>query len=120
MSPNVEVFIQCRVIFLLRSRKVTCQPPDGCSTWVMMNKDNRRIAKVPRDVRAEITPFFVDRAVMAEVPRRLNKFGETAQFTQSGLRVRMQSKITPSEKHSRVLSCVLRPCCCFAGFQKRH
>ncbi|XP_071689309.1 palmitoyl-acyl carrier protein thioesterase, chloroplastic-like [Rutidosis leptorrhynchoides] len=30
------------------------------SNWIMMNKETRRLSKFPDDVRAELTPYFVD------------------------------------------------------------
>jgi len=47
------------------------------SLWVMMNKLTRRLAKIPDEVRDEISPYFVERmAIVDEDNRKLPKLEE--------------------------------------------
>ncbi|RAL44663.1 hypothetical protein DM860_003422 [Cuscuta australis] len=55
--------------------------------WVMMNKETRRLAKMPDEVRAEIGSHFVDTPpIIDEDSRKLPKLNdETADYIRSGL-----------------------------------
>ncbi|XP_019173239.1 PREDICTED: palmitoyl-acyl carrier protein thioesterase, chloroplastic-like [Ipomoea nil] len=57
------------------------------SLWVMMNKETRRLAKMPDEVRAEIGSYFVDTPpIIDDDSRKLPKLDdETAQYIRSGL-----------------------------------
>lgn len=56
------------------------------SVWVMMNKVTRRLSKIPEEVRAEISSYFVDSApVVPEDNRKLTKLDESANFIRTGL-----------------------------------
>ncbi|XP_020582393.1 palmitoyl-acyl carrier protein thioesterase, chloroplastic-like [Phalaenopsis equestris] len=57
------------------------------SVWVMMNKQTRKLSKMPDEVRAEIGPYFIERmAVIDEDSRKLPKLDDdTAQYVQEGL-----------------------------------
>lgn len=57
------------------------------SLWVMMNKETRRLAKMPDEVRAEIGSHFVDTPpIIDEDNRKLPKLNdETADYIRSGL-----------------------------------
>ncbi|KAL2929259.1 Palmitoyl-acyl carrier protein thioesterase chloroplastic [Bienertia sinuspersici] len=57
------------------------------SVWVMMNKQTRRLSKMPDEVRAEIEPFFVDTPpIIDEDGRKLTKLDDsTADHIRSGL-----------------------------------
>lgn len=57
------------------------------SLWVMMNKETRRLAKMPDEVRAEIGSHFVDTPpIIDEDSRKLPKLNdETADYIRSGL-----------------------------------
>ncbi|KAG0498946.1 hypothetical protein HPP92_003637 [Vanilla planifolia] len=57
------------------------------STWVMMNKNTRKLTKMPDEVRAEIGPYFMDRiALVDEDNRKLPKLNDdTAQYSKKGL-----------------------------------
>ena len=49
----------------------------GCSVWVMMNKETRRLSKIPDEVRVEIGPYFVDSPpVLDEDSRILPKLND--------------------------------------------
>ena len=37
----------------------------GHSTWVIMNRETRRLSKIPDEVRNEVTPFYLDRDAIA-------------------------------------------------------
>uniref|UniRef100_A0A4P8L9R7 Acyl-[acyl-carrier-protein] hydrolase n=1 Tax=Camellia fraterna TaxID=542725 RepID=A0A4P8L9R7_9ERIC len=57
------------------------------SVWVMMNKETRRLSKIPDEVRVEIGPYFVDSPpVLDEDSRKLPKLNEsTADYICTGL-----------------------------------
>ncbi|KAI5680620.1 hypothetical protein M9H77_01847 [Catharanthus roseus] len=57
------------------------------SIWVMMNKETRRLAKIPDEVRAEISSYFVDSPpVVDEDSRKLPKLDDkSADYIRSGL-----------------------------------
>lgn len=57
------------------------------SVWVLMNKNSRKLAKMPDEVRAEIGPYFMERAaVIDEDSRKLPKLNhETAHYVRKSL-----------------------------------
>ncbi|KAF3341571.1 Palmitoyl-acyl carrier protein thioesterase [Carex littledalei] len=59
------------------------------SVWVMMNKETRRLAKMPEEVRAEIGPYFIERlAIRAEDAKKLpkaEKKDSSERFVREGL-----------------------------------
>ncbi|CAI9100261.1 OLC1v1037223C3 [Oldenlandia corymbosa var. corymbosa] len=57
------------------------------SLWVMMNKETRRLAKIPDEVRAEIGDYFVDSPpIVDEDGRKLPKLDDkTADYIRTGL-----------------------------------
>ncbi|KAI0487861.1 hypothetical protein KFK09_027684 [Dendrobium nobile] len=57
------------------------------SVWVMMNKQTRKLSKMPDEVRAEIGPYFIERtAIIDEDSRKLPKLhDDTAQYVREGL-----------------------------------
>lgn len=57
------------------------------SVWVMMNKQTRRLSKIPEEVRMEIEPYFVERAIIVdEDSRKLPKLNDdTADYVKTGL-----------------------------------
>ncbi|XP_008785915.1 palmitoyl-acyl carrier protein thioesterase, chloroplastic-like [Phoenix dactylifera] len=57
------------------------------SVWVMMNKHTRKLSKMPEEVRAEIGPYFLEHAAIAdEDSRKLPKLdGDTADYIKGGL-----------------------------------
>jgi fatty acyl-ACP thioesterase B len=58
------------------------------STWVMMNKNTRRLSKMPDEVRAEISPWFIDRhAIQDEATEKIIKLDSTAKHVESNLKV---------------------------------
>ncbi|KAK7282070.1 hypothetical protein RIF29_10588 [Crotalaria pallida] len=59
------------------------------STWVIMNRETRRLSKIPSEVKQELFPFYLNRiAVASEVTdcEKINKLtDETAERIRSGL-----------------------------------
>ena len=76
------------------------------SHWAMMNQDTRRLSKMPDDVRAEISPYFIERSVMinndntqdeSEVYtcQRITKLDNSAPYIRSGLAVCVNCSFKP-------------------------
>lgn len=58
------------------------------STWVMMNQQTRRLSKMPEEVRAEISPWFISKqAIKEENPTKIQKLDDTAKYVLSNLKV---------------------------------
>ncbi|XP_076926910.1 palmitoyl-acyl carrier protein thioesterase, chloroplastic-like [Bidens hawaiensis] len=56
------------------------------STWVMMNQNTRRLSKMPDEVRAEISPWFIHKqAIKEESPEKIEKLDDNAKYINSGL-----------------------------------
>ncbi|KAF8407008.1 hypothetical protein HHK36_006130 [Tetracentron sinense] len=57
------------------------------SVWVMMNKRTRKLSKIPKEVREEIEPYFMDCSpILDEDSRKLPKLDEsTADCVRTGL-----------------------------------
>lgn len=57
------------------------------SVWVMMNKQTRKLSKIPEEVRAEIGSYFVDRGpIIEDDSRKLAKLDDsTADYVRKGL-----------------------------------
>ena len=54
----------------------------------MMNKETRKLSKIPEEVRSEIEPHFTDSSPVINDDRRLSKLdGDTADYVQRGLTV---------------------------------
>uniref|UniRef100_A0A3Q7GE35 Acyl-[acyl-carrier-protein] hydrolase n=1 Tax=Solanum lycopersicum TaxID=4081 RepID=A0A3Q7GE35_SOLLC len=57
------------------------------STWVMMNQQTRRLSKMPEEVRAEISPWFISKqAIKEENPTKIQKLDDTAKYVLSNLK----------------------------------
>ncbi|KAF3612270.1 putative E3 ubiquitin-protein ligase RHA2A-like [Capsicum annuum] len=57
------------------------------STWVMMNQQTRRLSKMPEEVRAEISPWFISKqAIEEENPIKIEKLDDTAKYVLSNLK----------------------------------
>lgn len=63
--------------------------PSTFSVWVMMNKQTRKLSKIPEEVRAEIGSYFVDRGpIIEDDSRKLAKLDDsTADYVRKGLTV---------------------------------
>ncbi|KAL2643103.1 hypothetical protein R1flu_010690 [Riccia fluitans] len=57
------------------------------STWVMMNQKTRRLAKMPDEVRAEISPHYLERsAILEKNSEKIVRLDEdAAEYVRSGL-----------------------------------
>uniref|UniRef100_A0A5B7CCD1 Acyl-[acyl-carrier-protein] hydrolase n=1 Tax=Davidia involucrata TaxID=16924 RepID=A0A5B7CCD1_DAVIN len=59
------------------------------STWVIMNRETRRLSKIPDEVRKEVQPFYLDRAAIPTADTDIEKIekltDETAERIRSGL-----------------------------------
>uniref|UniRef100_A0A453DFF5 Acyl-[acyl-carrier-protein] hydrolase n=1 Tax=Aegilops tauschii subsp. strangulata TaxID=200361 RepID=A0A453DFF5_AEGTS len=56
-------------------------------TWVMMNKNTRRLSKMPEEVRGEISPWFIDRhAIHEEATEKIIKLDSNAKHVDSDLK----------------------------------
>ncbi|KAH9317576.1 hypothetical protein KI387_019345, partial [Taxus chinensis] len=51
--------------WLVRDCKTGCTLARATSTWVMMNKESRKLVKFPEAVQKEICPYYLDRSVIA-------------------------------------------------------
>lgn len=62
-----------------------------CSTWVIMNRETRRLSKIPDEVKKEVQPFYLDRMSIPTVDsdgEKIDKLtDETADRIRSGLAV---------------------------------
>ncbi|KAA8532623.1 hypothetical protein F0562_032561 [Nyssa sinensis] len=60
------------------------------STWVMMNRQTRRLSKMPEEVRAEISPWFIEKqAIEDDVPEKIEKLDDKAKYVNSDLKVKL-------------------------------
>ncbi|KAJ6899195.1 hypothetical protein NC652_025626 [Populus alba x Populus x berolinensis] len=56
-------------------------------TWVMMNEKTRRLSKMPEEVRAEISPWFIEKlAIHEDVPEKISKLDSNAKYVNSNLK----------------------------------
>ncbi|RZC60161.1 hypothetical protein C5167_021901 [Papaver somniferum] len=59
------------------------------STWVVMNRETRRLSKMPEQVRQEVKPFYLNRAAIGEAvddTAKIDKLSnDTAESIRSGL-----------------------------------
>ena len=54
----------------------------------MMNQQTRRLSKMPEEVRAEISPWFIEKnAIQEETPDIIKKLENTAKYINSKLKV---------------------------------
>lgn len=62
------------------------------STWVMMNQDTRRLSKMPKEVLAEISPYFLSKTcVKADPCQKIKKLDDsTAPYSRSDLVPRLR------------------------------
>uniref|UniRef100_A0A2K1ZG66 Acyl-[acyl-carrier-protein] hydrolase n=1 Tax=Populus trichocarpa TaxID=3694 RepID=A0A2K1ZG66_POPTR len=57
------------------------------STWVMMNQKTRRLSKMPEEVMAEISPWFIEKqAIQEDVPEKISKLDSKAKYVNSNLK----------------------------------
>lgn len=54
----------------------------------MMNQQSRRLSKMPEEVRAEISPWFIEKqAIKEDVPEKIVKLDDKAKYVNSNLKV---------------------------------
>ncbi|KAJ6910710.1 hypothetical protein NC652_021386 [Populus alba x Populus x berolinensis] len=58
-----------------------------CTTWVMMNQKTRRLSKMPEEVMAEISPWFIEKqAIQEDVPEKISKLDSKAKYVNPNLK----------------------------------
>ncbi|XP_022737273.1 palmitoyl-acyl carrier protein thioesterase, chloroplastic-like [Durio zibethinus] len=73
--------------WLIRSHVTGQVYARATSTWVMMNQQTRRLSKMPEEVRAEISPWFIKKhAIEEETPGTIKKLDNTANYKNSKLK----------------------------------
>ncbi|KAF0922197.1 hypothetical protein E2562_028790 [Oryza meyeriana var. granulata] len=73
--------------WLVRGRSSGAIFVRATSTWVMMNKNTRRLSKMPEEVRDEISPWFIDRhAIEEESTDKIIKLDTNATYVDSDLK----------------------------------
>ncbi|KAL9401778.1 hypothetical protein Peur_005627 [Populus x canadensis] len=59
--------------WLIRSQATGHVFARATSTWVMMNQKTRRLSKMPEEVMAEISPWFIEKqAIQEDVPEKIS------------------------------------------------
>ena len=54
----------------------------------MMNQKTRHLSKMPDEVRAEISPWFIEkRTIIEDTPEKIKKLDDTAKHATSSLKV---------------------------------
>uniref|UniRef100_A0A0D9Y972 Acyl-[acyl-carrier-protein] hydrolase n=1 Tax=Oryza glumipatula TaxID=40148 RepID=A0A0D9Y972_9ORYZ len=73
--------------WLVRGRSSGAIFVRATSTWVMMNKVTRRLSKMPKEVRDEISPWFIDRHAIDEgATDKIIKLDTNATYVDSDLK----------------------------------
>eukprot|EP00249_Psilotum_nudum_P011473 c23196_g2_i1 orf=1037-2104(+) len=77
--------------FLVRDNSTGQILTRATSNWAMMNQDSRKLSKMPGDVRAEISPHFLDRSVLKDEPcQRISRINDSAPYIKTGLVPKLQ------------------------------
>lgn len=75
--------------WIIRDRNTKNMIARATSNWVMMNRETRRLSKIPDEVRQEVLPFYLDRSIIAAAAaggRKIEKLTDsTAEHIRSGL-----------------------------------
>ncbi|PKI59799.1 hypothetical protein CRG98_019805 [Punica granatum] len=70
--------------WLIRSQATGVVFARATSTWVMMNKKTRRLSKMPEEVMAEISPWFIEKqAIKEDNPEKILKLDCKATYVNS-------------------------------------
>ncbi|KAG6759574.1 hypothetical protein POTOM_036057 [Populus tomentosa] len=73
--------------WLIRSQATGHVFARATSTWVMMNEKTRRLSKMPEEVRAEISPWFIEKlAIHEDVSEKISKLDSNAKYVNSNLK----------------------------------
>lgn len=57
----------------------------------MMNQETRRLSKMPEEVRAEISPWFIDKKAIEEnnnTPEKIKKLDNNAKYMNHNMKVK--------------------------------
>ncbi|XWS68803.1 hypothetical protein CRYUN_Cryun04dG0123800 [Craigia yunnanensis] len=71
--------------WLIRSQATGITYARATSTWVMMNEQTRRLSNILEEVRDEISPWFIEKQAMKDVPEKIIKLDEKAKYVNSNL-----------------------------------
>lgn len=76
--------------WIIRDRNTKKMIARATSNWVMMNRETRRLSKIPEEVRQEVLPFYLERSIIAvdatDGARKIEKLTDsTAEHIRSGL-----------------------------------
>ncbi|KAJ7943076.1 Acyl-[acyl-carrier-protein] hydrolase [Quillaja saponaria] len=72
--------------WLIRSQATGLVFARATSTWVMMNRQTRRLSKMPEEVRNEISPWFIEKqAIKEDVPEKIVKLDNKAKYMNTDL-----------------------------------
>lgn len=66
------------------------------SIWVMMNRKTRKLSKMPEEVRAEISPYFLERFAIKdedEMTQKICRLNGSAEYVRSGLTPRDRKSV---------------------------
>ncbi|KAL4347059.1 hypothetical protein GQ457_17G013160 [Hibiscus cannabinus] len=73
--------------WIIRSQATGITYARATSTWVMMNRQTRRLSKMPDEVRGEISPWFIEKQAIKEaVPEKIVKLDDKAKYVNSDLK----------------------------------
>uniref|UniRef100_A0A151U736 Acyl-[acyl-carrier-protein] hydrolase n=1 Tax=Cajanus cajan TaxID=3821 RepID=A0A151U736_CAJCA len=73
--------------WLIRSQATGHIFARATSTWVMMNRKTRRLSKMPEEVRAEVSPWFIEKqAIKEDVQEKIVKLDKEAKYMNSDLK----------------------------------
>jgi fatty acyl-ACP thioesterase B len=73
--------------WLIRSQATGHIYARATSKWVMMNESTRRLSKMPGEVRAEISPWFIEKqAIKEDVVEKIMKLDNNAKYLNSDLK----------------------------------
>jgi hypothetical protein len=67
----------------------------------MMNQQTRRLSKMPEEVRAEVTPWFIEKqAIKEDCPEKIVKLDSNTRYMDSNLKVNDNTTSIPYSTHS--------------------
>ncbi|EXB65585.1 Myristoyl-acyl carrier protein thioesterase [Morus notabilis] len=73
--------------WLIRSQATGHVLARATSIWVMMNRKTRRLSKIPEEVRAEISPWLIEKqAIKEDVPEKIVKLDDKAKYMNDDLK----------------------------------